>query len=110
MTLIREESHLTPAHGPEMERLVSRTHAGMAHFAGSGPVEKTCRDCAAWSFDPRSGYHNGTGAHGGALRDHRCSSFRRLTGKDGNKVPHHASACRHFEPSPVARPSGPAKG
>jgi hypothetical protein len=33
---------------PELAALVKATPPGMAHWAGTGPAGKVCRDCAAW--------------------------------------------------------------
>jgi hypothetical protein len=32
-------------------RAAAHTHAGMAHFAGTGPAGKTCRECSLWRFE-----------------------------------------------------------
>jgi hypothetical protein len=61
---------------------------GMAHFAGSGPVGKTCGDCKH---------------HGGLVRSKRriwdrCAMFKQLTGEHGPEVSKYNKSCRYFEP------------
>ena len=79
------------------ENIASRiaiTHKGMAHFAGTGPKGRTCRECINWLGGDY--YRSG----GRLLKPASCAEFkRRMNGKEGPKVPHNASACNCFAPS-----------
>lgn len=71
-----------------------RTYPGMAHWAGSGPQGKSCRQCVHWSCE---GYFaNGT------IKPGRCVVAARLMAVMTPKVPHYASACRYFFEDPAA--------
>jgi len=73
-TLTRDEN---------VDKLMSGTVLGMAHFAGTGPYGKTCGDCKFLTFikDTHS----------------RCEQFRRLMGKYGPRdIPSYTRACRYF--------------
>jgi hypothetical protein len=77
MTLLRDIDHLTRDQATNAGYF---THRGMAHFAGSGPAGKCCRDCA----------------HFGVNKANRCQQFKTLTGKYGPPIPGDALSCRHF--------------
>lgn len=74
-----------------------RTVEGMAHFAGTGPQGKTCRQCEHWTgcgngsdyYSPNSKYH-------GMIKPRCCEQFLKLTSQIGPAVPHNMAACRHF--------------
>lgn len=59
------------------------SHVGMAHFAGTGPADKTCKDCA-----------HRTAASG---RMHFCEKTRQMTGKTV-AIPAKPAACKYFQP------------
>lgn len=81
------EEHLTRAHGA-LEDNIRKTYAGQAHFAGTGPEDKTCRLCKYWLDEGR--------AASGILKPAKCGRFKEMTGKHGNAVPHQAPACKYF--------------
>jgi hypothetical protein len=58
---------------------VLRTHAGMAHFAQTGPADTWCKQCASFS---REG----------------CAKYIELTGKKGKTFPAETPSCKYFEP------------
>ena len=99
--------HLTP--GPADE-LVTKTYLGQAHFAGTGPEGATCRQCIWWKLlrmkkakkgredAPPEFYEPGHHKKDGELRRKKCT--RPIHGKAKRLVPHHAEACRLFEPNP----------
>lgn len=97
MGLIPEQEHLTVT-DPRFEEQRLKTWPGMAHFAGSGPAQKTCCECALWDncgADP--GYYSKTGKHRGGLKPRSCRKYKELmAGTIGPPVPHNASACQHF--------------
>ena len=61
---------------PEHIRL---THAGMAHFAQTGPVNTWCKQCASFS---RKG----------------CAKYAQLTRKKTLTFPAETPSCKYFEP------------
>lgn len=100
MTLFKEllSDHLTA--GPH-DRAARDTFPGQAHFAGTGPQLKTCRECAYWDHAGLHHYHSKRGMFGGAIKPARCRKFQELTGSAGDKVPDDAVACKHFSPATV---------
>lgn len=98
MGLIAEQSHLTVLdHAFETKR--NRTYPGMAHFAESGPTNKTCRECRQWTgCGGESGYYAKKGRHGGVLKPRACALYRTMMqGATGPGVPHDARSCKYFE-------------
>lgn len=87
-----------------VDRLAAMTHAGQAHFAGTGPAHTTCRECVFFSWVGTGGWTSVNGKHAGAPKPACCAKFRDLTGGQGGKVPHDAAACKYFqrEPHPQA--------
>lgn len=91
------------------ERVVAQarqTHVGQAHFGGSGPAGKTCRECISWQ--KTGSWHAMSGKHGGTPLPARCGKYRDLMRETGRAVPHSAYACRYFvasdSPQPLHRP------
>lgn len=75
---------------PELAKLIKQTPDGMAHWAGTGPSDKTCGQCK----------------HLGAVYPHagktkylsRCQLYqRRANGRVGGKLPPNTPACKYFE-------------
>lgn len=76
----------------------AHTHAGMAHFGGTGPAGKTCRECVNFKDD---GYLMATNE----LKPGRCAEYLKRMGLvTGPKFPHSVSACKHFVDNPNAKP------
>ena len=71
----------------KLEQQVRRTPAGMAHWANTGPVGATCKQCA---------HHGDIAGDDGRSRRNRCSKYRALTSNIGGVVPSDTPACRHF--------------
>lgn len=98
MGLIADQSHLTVTDA-EFETQRRRTWPGMAHFAGTGPKQTTCRECLRWGVpgdDP--GYYARTGKHHGEVKPRPCSKYRELmNGSIGPAVPPTAGSCKYFE-------------
>lgn len=82
--LLKFDQHLK---SDENSVMASKTHAGMAYFAGTGPVGKTCRECAEWLG----------GEYKKSDRQLKLAACLRGTGKT---FPHTAPACKYFEQSP----------
>ena len=89
------DPHLKPGHTPELSRQIAASYPGMAHFAGTGPTGKSCRECAFYVTD---GYYSKTGGHRGALKPGRCRKYREMMrGQWGEKFSYAAQACKYFE-------------
>jgi len=90
MTRLPFDEHLTGG-DDKLAKQVRRTHAGMAHWAGTGPRGKTCRECKFWEFD---GYLVSTAQ----LKSTTCGKYAAMMGgHDGPRVPHHAPSCKYFQ-------------
>ena len=77
----------------EYGRAALKTHIGMAHFAGTGPKGKTCRQCIHW-------------LHIGHKKTDRTPLNAPCAKGTGAKFKHDASACKHFDENknpPVAK-------
>ncbi len=89
MTTLKITPNLTTPEGIERARQIRRSHKGQAHFAGTGPGNKSCRECVSWQ-------HTGRYSLDGP-KPAPCRKFKELTGKPGAEVPHSAWACKYFE-------------
>ena len=94
MTLLAITPNLTRAFDADTWRAINKTHVGMAHFAGTGPANAKCRQCAFWRDAKLAATQGVTIA---TLKPATCAKFQQLTNKQGQKVPHSASACKYFE-------------
>ena len=99
--------HLTSPHSKRIDALLSHSFAGMAHWAGSGPTGKTCRQCLSWGGDaetPPVRY-----PETGELRPRRCSKFRTIMQYDDGAttpgVPQGSMSCRFFIENVNAKPA-----
>ena len=103
MTLFTQsiQDHLTA--GP-VDTLARATHPGMAHFAGTGPALKTCRECLFWNHKLYD-YRAKGGKHRGLILPADCKKYRQMTQQVGAKIPDDAAACKYFDEntSPPAR-------
>lgn len=87
--------HLKNAHDPRMVRLVGDTQPGQAHWAGTGPEGKTCRECVHFRND---GYYSESNNFTpNRLKPGRCKKFQKMTGKRGQAFECTAWSCRFFE-------------
>ena len=88
-----------------LQKQVSETTPGMAHFAGTGPVDTTCRMCRWWNPDPdslRVGRLKRDKA--GVLKNRRCRKYTSLKqGMIGRGVKPEQRSCRHFERALVVK-------
>jgi hypothetical protein len=74
---------------------------GMAHFAGTGPIGKTCGDCAfrgyyregKFKFDKTSGQLESDPKKFGG-----CREYLRLAGSHGSPIKIEYAACKYFSP------------
>lgn len=93
--------HLTKMFDDMAEAGVWRTPPGMAHWAGTGPANKTCRQCEHWCFE---GYK----LTNGALKLGACGKYRELTLRAGRRISHDLPACKYFDerqdPPPLRAP------
>jgi hypothetical protein len=102
MGYIKLTPHLVRSDQAELIRQAQQTHRGMAHFAGTGPVGRTCRECAHWQSKRRWSAPGALG--GGEPLASPCARYHVLMRQPGKPVPHSAWACRHFEQSPAPQP------
>jgi len=87
---------LTTAHAPEVARQIAASHPGMAHWAPSGPLGETCKQCAFYGYHRK--YRDKFGdTIRSKFRRNACRKFFELTNKHGPDVPENAEACRYFE-------------
>ena len=94
-------SHLTqPDKG--LGAMIAATHSGMAHWSGSGPEFKTCRECTF--FDHGNSYYSKTGMRGGGLKPAKCKKYRAMTSQSGDNIPHATRACKYFEQADTVPP------
>lgn len=84
---------------PELERL-SKTKRGMAYWAGSGPENMQCVDCAhfcnrgVWPPGKKSG-----AVRAGKLKPSTCHEFTRLSGGSvGPRFDPYTPSCKYFDP------------
>lgn len=100
--------HLTSMFDQTAEDGVRETPPGMAHWAGTGPSGKSCRECGHWKT--RGRYASAANRHAaGELKPSPCGKYESLMQQKGPPIEHWRRACRHFEPrskvlSPVQRP------
>lgn len=91
------QDHLTS--GP-VDTLARATHPGMAHFAGTGPALKTCRECIFWNHRLYD-YRAKNGKWRGLILPADCNKYRQMTQRAGEKIPDYAAACKYFEENPT---------
>jgi hypothetical protein len=74
---------------------------GMAHFAGSGPPGKTCKDCKHRGYRRRSLKEHWDAVTGEAFdkfyRWAGCAMYRKLTGRHGKPIEGDNRSCKYFE-------------
>lgn len=97
VNIIGYTDHLT---APDNLEPVLRTHLGQAHFAGTGPDNKTCRQCDHWHSVDGEGRrtpprYRGRGKGTLYLQPVHCRFP--IANKADRRVPHDAEACRLFE-------------
>lgn len=102
---------LTRAHDPKTAALIEASRPGMAHFAGTGPEGRTCRECIHWSRKWKDIDHDESIKSGdfkrdfGVLKPRRCRKFWRMTNHQrGKGLPHGTASCRHFDENPDPPP------
>lgn len=77
----------------KFDELRSVTYPGQAHWGGSGPKRKTCRECVHWGEPKREFAYFSDGS---GLKPQKCGRYFAMTGTWGAGVPHEAKACRDF--------------
>jgi hypothetical protein len=94
------QDHLTAA---PVDTMARASYPGMAHFARSGPVNRTCRECIFWDHGPHD-YRAKNGKYRGLIEAARCKKYRQITMQQGDKVPDDAAACKYFEENSTIPP------
>ena len=90
---------LTEMFDKESERGFARTPEGMAHWAGSGPKGKSCRECKHYTNEGR---YSQNGKFPGYLKPGRCRKYATFMRRRGPKFPVRTASCKHFEQNPDA--------
>lgn len=95
MSLFKEsiQDHLTTSPADSLARA---SFPGMAHFARTGPANKTCRECVFWKHGPYD-YRAKNGKYRGLIEPATCSKYRSITQNEGAKIPDDAPACKYFD-------------
>lgn len=95
MSLFKEsiQDHLTAA---PVDALARASFPGMAHFAGTGPRGKTCRECLFWKHGAHD-YRSKAGKYRGLIEPASCGKYRAITLSEGSKIPDDAASCKYFE-------------
>lgn len=102
MGIISSQQHLSVTNAP-LDQMRRQTALGMAHFAGTGPELKTCRECSHWTGCGRGdGYYSKNGKHGGLLKPRSCDKYETLMQSVGEPVPPTTRACKYFDEVPAA--------
>lgn len=98
MTLFKDglSDHLTAS---PVDALARASHPGMAHFAGTGPYGKTCRECLFFNHGPHD-YRAKGGKYRGLIEPATCGKYRAITLNVGAKIPDDADACKYFDENP----------
>ena len=76
----------------EIDRLTDKTHAGMAHFSGTGPDGACCDDCVFFRHNKK---RSKASLFGRPLAG-RCAKHAELMGEQGKEFPATAPACRYY--------------
>lgn len=70
-------------------QVIRDTPPGMAHWMGTGPAGKTCRECTFFDADGHDA--------AGMLKAARCKKHTALmNGRQGPKIKHANASCRFF--------------
>lgn len=93
-TLLNSESHTTQAHSQRIAEMAAKTVPGMAHWAGSGPAGKTCRECSECTT--HGYYSKGRKANGGLLKPVSCDKYKEMMRGAVVRFGHDREACRFF--------------
>jgi len=106
MTLFKDalSDHLTES---THDRAARATFPGMAHFAGSGPRGRTCRECIFWAHQ-KNDYRSKNGKYGGLIKPAPCRKYQTFMRDQGGAIPDDAAACKYFDEN-SAPPSRVAK-
>lgn len=87
--------NLTIAHSERMRHWIAATPPGMAHWSGTGPKGRSCRECVHFINE---GYYAASNAHSAnGLKPGRCRKYTALMGFNGKKFQHRTASCSHFE-------------
>jgi hypothetical protein len=92
---VTDMSEISKTTGLPYSETERNTWAGMAHFAGTGPPGRTCRECVSW-------LHTGYSSVG-MIRKAACEKYQKMM-RDQNspKFPHYLRACKYFALNPHA--------
>jgi hypothetical protein len=90
---MQNSAHLTKGYGNDLTRQINSTVPGMAHWAGSGPVDTWCSTC--WFFGYYRNNRNSPGEIiASKFRPRGCGKYHELTGRHGPDLDGNPEACR----------------
>jgi hypothetical protein len=72
----------------------------MAHFAGTGPHARTCRECIFFNHGPFD-YRSKNGKYRGEILPASCKKYQQIMRKVGDKFTDMAAACKYFDENPM---------
>lgn len=87
--------HLKSVFDERMTKLIRNTRPGMAHWSGSGPQGKSCRECI--HFESQGYFSASHRFTPGALKPGKCKRFKKMTGTAGAAFSGNTLCCRFFE-------------
>ncbi len=95
---MQQTMHLTQPYDSDTQDRIKSTPAGMAHWAGSGPENKTCREC---KFMLKHGnFSTNAKKNAGRLKPVKCAKHESMMGGKGASFDPATSACRFFQQDP----------
>jgi hypothetical protein len=95
MARLKVTPHLTEGHRADIAKAIGKSHAGMAHFADTGPFGATCAMCVHYGCWKQIRNASGEVVQTSRVQE-ACAKYKELTGKIGPAVPANASACKYF--------------
>jgi uncharacterized protein YgiB involved in biofilm formation len=100
MSLFRTDTISTKLTEGPVDAMARETHAGMAHWAGSGPFYKTCGECKHRGYQRQSRSDKWNERLQQMVPKFystpACKMFKKLTGRHGPKIDKKWKACKYF--------------
>ena len=96
-------------HAASFDEQFRDTFLGQVHLAGTGPQDKTCRECIHWRLLVKGaptppGYYAKTNKDkAGQIKKAKC--LYPMPHKANRRFPHDAKSCRFFEQSDAPPPA-----
>lgn len=100
MSLFKQDNLSEKLTTVPIDTLVRQSFSGMAHFAGTGPNGRTCRECIFFNHGPYD-YRAKNGKYRGEILPADCKKYQQITQCKGDAVPDVAAACKYFDENPA---------